>query len=135
MNLHLCPRLILSLMTTTAIFVLVPITVLAIDGQYSNCSALFHCANIQIIGYPFCRGTNRPEYCAYPGFELDCQGDVPGITILDITYRILKIDNKLQTITSARDDYWNMFDPRSSSIRVVSAFSIMLPTQKTNTVL
>ncbi|KAJ4707068.1 Receptor-like kinase [Melia azedarach] len=106
MDLHLCPSLSLSLMMATIIFVLVPTTASGIDDQYLNCITPFNCSNLQSIGYPFWGG-NRPEYCGYPGFELDCEGEVAEITISNITYRIPKIDNQSRKITVARDDYWD----------------------------
>ncbi|CAI9758411.1 unnamed protein product [Fraxinus pennsylvanica] len=48
-------------------------------GEYATCGAPFQCAGIRGISYPFF-GWDRPEYCGYPGFQLNnCQGDCAGI--------------------------------------------------------
>ncbi|KAJ4707059.1 Wall-associated receptor kinase [Melia azedarach] len=103
---HLRASIFLFFLLINIIFVVVPTPASGIDDQYLNCSTPFNCSNLQSIGYPFWGG-NRPEYCGYPGFELDCEGEVAEITISKITYRIPKIDNQSRKITVARDDYWD----------------------------
>jgi hypothetical protein len=34
---------------------------------------------------------NRPQYCGYPGFHLDCSGDAPVIKISEVAYQVLEI--------------------------------------------
>ncbi|CAK9150673.1 unnamed protein product [Ilex paraguariensis] len=76
------------------------------NQEYAACDNLFQCANISNLGYPF-SGQTRPSYCGHPGFQLNCQGSVPLITILSMDYRVLAIDNQTQTLTVAREDMWN----------------------------
>ncbi|KAL9427657.1 hypothetical protein AB3S75_029777 [Citrus x aurantiifolia] len=111
LHLHLGPSMIgLFFFVINIIFVHVPTPVSANYEEYKNCSAPFRCANRDDIGYPFWGG-NRPEYCGYPGFELNCEEDVPEINILNITYKVLKFDQATRIITVAREDYWDQYCP------------------------
>ncbi|MCI36799.1 ser/thr protein kinase, partial [Trifolium medium] len=59
--------------------------------------------------YPFW-GKNRETYCggsADSNTELTCEGSVPKITIKSVKYHILDWVNTTQTLTVARDDYWD----------------------------
>ncbi|KAH9675703.1 PR5-like receptor kinase [Citrus sinensis] len=107
-----------------------PTHVSAKDVQNLNCSAPFHCANLRNIGYPFW-GSNRPEHCGYPGFELDCAGDVPEITIMDRAYKVLHINNESWRINVAREDYWDYNCPAnlSNSLLNFSIFNYASDTQ------
>ncbi|KAL2453367.1 Protein kinase superfamily protein [Abeliophyllum distichum] len=91
-------------------FLLIPGS-LCQNGDYATCSASFQCAGIRNITYPFWGGS-RPGFCGYPGFQLNCQGDVPILTISSIQYRVLEIDITTQTIRVARGDLWNITCPR-----------------------
>lgn len=114
MDLHFSSRLCLFFFMITIHLVHFPTHVSAKDVQNLNCSAPFHCANLRNIGYPFW-GSNRPEYCGYPGFELDCAGDVPKITIMDRAYKVLHINNESRRINVAREDYWDYNCPANLS--------------------
>ncbi|XP_011035096.1 PREDICTED: probable serine/threonine-protein kinase At1g18390 isoform X1 [Populus euphratica] len=74
------------------------------DERYLICRNLFDCGNIKGIGYPF-SGSNRPDYCGYPGFEINCSNQVPEITITQSTYKVLVINNQSRTLNVARTDY------------------------------
>jgi len=74
------------------------------DERYLICRNLFDCGNIKGIGYPF-SGSNRPDYCGYPGFGLNCSNQVPEITITQSTYKVLAINNQSRTLNVARTDY------------------------------
>ncbi|KAJ6364657.1 hypothetical protein OIU76_029592 [Salix suchowensis] len=74
------------------------------EERYLNCRNLFDCGNIKGIGYPF-SGSNRPDYCGYPGFELNCSNQDPEITIIQSTYRVLGINKQSRTLDVARTDY------------------------------
>ncbi|KAJ6738611.1 hypothetical protein OIU74_003552 [Salix koriyanagi] len=76
----------------------------AVEERYLNCRNLFDCGNIMGIGYPF-SGSNRPDYCGYPGFELNCSNQDPEITIIQSTYRVLGINKQSRTLNVARTDY------------------------------
>ncbi|KAJ6960489.1 hypothetical protein NC653_038849 [Populus alba x Populus x berolinensis] len=52
----------------------------------------FDCGNIKGVGYPFL-GSDRPDYCGYPGFELGCSNQDPEITIMRSTYKLLGINS------------------------------------------
>ncbi|XP_041003273.1 LEAF RUST 10 DISEASE-RESISTANCE LOCUS RECEPTOR-LIKE PROTEIN KINASE-like 1.3 isoform X2 [Juglans microcarpa x Juglans regia] len=80
------------------------------NEQYGNCTERFDCASAKDIGYPFW-GSNRPAYCGYPGFELDCSGDDPHINISFIKYRVLEVVEESRTLKVARADYWKMTCP------------------------
>ncbi|KZV54876.1 wall-associated kinase [Dorcoceras hygrometricum] len=79
-------------------------------ASYETCSKPFRCANRGDVRYPF-YGDGRPKYCGYPGFELDCQTDVPLITIKSMPYRVLDIDNNTYSLKVARQDFWNNICP------------------------
>ncbi|XP_027928645.1 putative receptor-like protein kinase At4g00960 [Vigna unguiculata] len=75
------------------------------DAQYSNCSNAFTCGNTNLdLRYPFF-GENRDSYCGEE--RLACERGVPKITLNDAKYRILDWHNTTQTVTIARDDYWD----------------------------
>ncbi|WVZ08729.1 hypothetical protein V8G54_022075 [Vigna mungo] len=75
------------------------------DAQYINCSNAFTCGDTKLdLRYPF-SGGNRDSYCGEE--KLTCEERVPKITINDAKYRILDWRNTTQTITVARDDYWD----------------------------
>ncbi|KAK2652306.1 hypothetical protein Ddye_012162 [Dipteronia dyeriana] len=87
------------------LFVHVPTSVLAIDDKYEKCSSRFRCGNMD-FRYPFWGG-DQSEYCGYPGFKVDCNSDVPQITILDRNYRVLKFDWDSKIVSVAIQDYWD----------------------------
>ncbi|KAK6927925.1 Wall-associated receptor kinase, C-terminal [Dillenia turbinata] len=80
------------------------------DYRYSNCSQTFQCGNVPNIGYPFW-GLNRPDYCGWPEFELNCSGDAPELTILSQKFRVLNIINSSYTLNLTRADYWGTCCP------------------------
>lgn len=130
MDLRFSSRLCLFFFMITIHLVRFPTHVSAKDVQNLNCSAPFHCANLRNIGYPFW-GSNRPEHCGYPGFELDCAGDVPEITIMDRAYKVLHINNESWRINVAREDYWDYNCPAnlSNSLLNFSIFNYASDTQ------
>ena len=85
----------------------IPRAVCEDDEGFVRCGEEYECGNLKTkIGYPFWGG-DRPEYCGYPGFELDCQGAAPEFTMNDANYKVLDINNSTNTVTVARADYWN----------------------------
>lgn len=82
------------------------------DERYLNCSQSFQCAKLENIGYPFW-GSNRPDYCGFPEFRLNCSGDAPTISIQEQEFRVLSINQSQSTLTVARADYWNNVCPTS----------------------
>ncbi|XP_011014374.1 PREDICTED: probable receptor-like protein kinase At1g67000 [Populus euphratica] len=74
------------------------------DERYLNCMKSFDCGNIKGAGYPF-SGSDRPDYCGYPGFELGCSNQDPEITIMRSTYKLLGINNQSRTLNVSRSDY------------------------------
>lgn len=78
---------------------------------YDVCSQLIKCGNTA-LDYPFW-GLHRPAYCgAHSGFQITCPFNVPLLRSESLTYRILQIDTRLQTITIARDDLWTNHCPQ-----------------------
>ncbi|XP_073018630.1 LEAF RUST 10 DISEASE-RESISTANCEUS RECEPTOR-LIKE PROTEIN KINASE-like 2.1 isoform X4 [Primulina eburnea] len=76
-----------------------------------KCRQPFNCGGIRNISYPFW-GSNRPEICGFPGFELlNCQFDAPLLNIDSRSYRVLEIDFVSQTLRVARQDLWNTTCP------------------------
>ena len=91
----------------TILLVAVPRVVCEDDERFVSCGAESECGNLNTkIGYPFWGG-DRPEYCGYPGFELDCEGAAPEFTMNDANYKVLDINNSTNTVTVARADYWD----------------------------
>lgn len=90
MHPHLLQTISLPLTVITIIIISIPISLCEPDERYLSCSKSFECGNIQNITYPFW-GVNRPQYCGYPGFHLDCSGDAPVIKISEVAYQVLEI--------------------------------------------
>jgi hypothetical protein len=107
---NLFPTITLSLVITTLFLIHFPSSSYADKEQYQNCSASFDCAGEEGLSYPFW-GSNRPNYCGHPSFELDCSTDVPLIKITNLNYRILNVNNVSRTLMVAREDYWNTVCP------------------------
>ncbi|KAJ6707474.1 LEAF RUST 10 DISEASE-RESISTANCE LOCUS RECEPTOR-LIKE PROTEIN KINASE-LIKE 1.4 [Salix viminalis] len=102
---HLLLAISCFILFITIIFVSGSTPVFSADEErYLNCRNLFDCGNIKGIGYPF-SGSNRPDYCGYPGFELNCSNQDPEITIIQSTYKVLGINNQSRTLDVARTDY------------------------------
>ncbi|XP_020415884.1 LEAF RUST 10 DISEASE-RESISTANCE LOCUS RECEPTOR-LIKE PROTEIN KINASE-like 2.1 isoform X2 [Prunus persica] len=113
MNLYPFQKISFLLVITSTICLLyIPRSLGEDDEQYLNCSALFQCANIPNIGYPFW-GSSRPNYCGYPEFKLNCTGDSPVISFQEKDYRVLDINQSASTLRIARTDYWNNVCPVS----------------------
>ncbi|XP_044505176.1 LEAF RUST 10 DISEASE-RESISTANCE LOCUS RECEPTOR-LIKE PROTEIN KINASE-like 1.4 isoform X2 [Mangifera indica] len=110
MALHLSPSFCLFTVTIIFIIVHVPASVSATYAKYENCSAPFHCANLENVSYPFW-GASRPEYCGHPGYELDCAGEFAEVTILKIDYKVLEVNYSSRTLTVAMEDYWDNICP------------------------
>ncbi|GAB4827899.1 hypothetical protein Ancab_034783 [Ancistrocladus abbreviatus] len=69
--------------------------------QYQTCTTQkIQCGNLKDIGYPF-YGGNRPEYCGYPGFELNCTGDHLEISFMSQKFYVIDINDTLHTLTLA----------------------------------
>lgn len=109
-NLLHCPLLFLFISVLTSINIHSSLSATANDIRYLNCSQSFTCGNIQNIMYPFW-GANRADYCGLPGLELDCENNIPTITMASEKYRILQINTQQRAITVARDDLWNGMCP------------------------
>jgi hypothetical protein len=104
------PTITLFLVITILSFIHFPLSSYADNEKYLNCSAPFDCAGMKGLNYPFW-GSNRPNYCGHPAFELNCSDDAPHIKITNINYRILDVNKVSQTLIVAREDYWNTVCP------------------------
>ncbi|XP_041007605.1 LEAF RUST 10 DISEASE-RESISTANCE LOCUS RECEPTOR-LIKE PROTEIN KINASE-like 1.4 isoform X1 [Juglans microcarpa x Juglans regia] len=100
------------------------------DQRYLNCSETFACAGISDIGYPFL-GSNRPEYCGYPGFELNCNVDPPQLNVADMYYRVLEINSAARSLKVARVDYWNTTCPATYANTTIDRSSLFFHTSAT----
>ncbi|KAJ6861328.1 hypothetical protein NC651_037419 [Populus alba x Populus x berolinensis] len=98
MHPHLLQTISLPLTVITIIIIAIPISLCEPDERYLSCSKSFECGNIQNITYPFW-GVNRPQYCGYPGFHLDCSGDAPVIKISEVAYQVLEIKSSYASNT------------------------------------
>ncbi|KAE8668953.1 hypothetical protein F3Y22_tig00112281pilonHSYRG00277 [Hibiscus syriacus] len=75
-------------------------------NSFLSCSFLASCGSISNISYPFWGlELDRPESCGYPGFRIDCNDNEPEITIMNVTYRVLEINNTSKTLNVSRTDY------------------------------
>ncbi|KAG2710744.1 hypothetical protein I3760_04G042800 [Carya illinoinensis] len=102
------------------------------QGQrYDNCSATFACATISDLSYPFW-GSNRPDYCGYPGFQLNCSGDVPLLNVTDMYYRVFEINSAARSLKVARLDYWNTICPATYANTTVDRSTLFSHTPATN---
>ncbi|GFZ18928.1 hypothetical protein Acr_27g0006670 [Actinidia rufa] len=72
--------------------------------RYANCSESFNCGNIRTVQYPFW-GVNRADYCGLPNFELECEDEVPKITIVLVKFPNTTLDFDLFNYHS---DIWNV---------------------------
>lgn len=99
--LHLFPLL---LIVKTLVLIQIPPCSSNPDEFYKTCGTTFNCGAITGIGYPF-REDGDPEYCGYPNFVLKCnQENTTTIQMMDVTYRVLKLDQTTQTMNIARED-------------------------------
>ncbi|KAI6683429.1 hypothetical protein NL676_029342 [Syzygium grande] len=62
----------------------------------------FDCGDQQ-ISYPF-RHVGQPSYCGYPGYELDCDGHYPTLSVKSLKYRVIRIDRSAKILEVARMD-------------------------------
>ncbi|GKU97615.1 hypothetical protein SLEP1_g10742 [Rubroshorea leprosula] len=96
----------------TLVLILASRPAFAMDEHYVNCGKTISCGNIDNIAYPFW-SSDRPEYCGFPGFELNCSGTDPEITISLATYQVLQINEESGVLTVARADYEDTLCPNS----------------------
>ncbi|BFG25348.1 hypothetical protein CerSpe_116220 [Prunus speciosa] len=98
------------LLITSFLSINVELSLCQDNEQYTNCSEAINCGGIGGISYPFW-GVNRADYCGLPGFEVNCQDNVPMINISSINYIILKTNSTAPSVTVARQDYWGTICP------------------------
>ncbi|KAL6982227.1 hypothetical protein U1Q18_051335, partial [Sarracenia purpurea var. burkii] len=79
-----------------------------------RCSgATLSCGTISDVSYPF-RSVGDPNYCGHPGLVLDCQNNnIPTIDIVNITYRVLGIDQTTR-MKIFREDFGRKLSTRIS---------------------
>ncbi|KAK4416470.1 LEAF RUST 10 DISEASE-RESISTANCE LOCUS RECEPTOR-LIKE PROTEIN KINASE-like 2.5 [Sesamum alatum] len=80
------------------------------DPQYQTCSQPFQCGSLRELAYPFW-GSNRPVSCGHPGFQINCQANVPFLNISSTSYRVLEVDNTARTLKVSREDLWDTICP------------------------
>ncbi|XP_056696887.1 LEAF RUST 10 DISEASE-RESISTANCEUS RECEPTOR-LIKE PROTEIN KINASE-like 1.4 isoform X5 [Spinacia oleracea] len=78
-----------------------------IDLQwYNSCGDYFGCGSVEHVGFPFWGGSTRPKKCGYPDLELGCVNNVTTtIQIKGMKYHVLDINQSLQTLRLAREDF------------------------------
>ncbi|KAL8044789.1 hypothetical protein ABFX02_08G069000 [Erythranthe guttata] len=82
------------------------------DQQYETCRQPFRCGSMNTeLAYPFWGG-DRPPACGYPGFELNCGGDGPLLSMPPLLYRVFDFNNSTQTVRVSRGDLWNNICPQ-----------------------
>lgn len=106
-------KTLLLVLTFTATVLIQPLIILCDDEKekYLNCNSSLNCLTYPNLSYPFW-GSNRPDYCGHPSFELSCKDEALEIKIESITYQVLEINTNTQTFTVARIDYWNNICPQ-----------------------
>jgi hypothetical protein len=105
MQRHLFPTNSWFIIFLIIIFVHAPSSAFADDDErYLSCMNSFDCRNIKGVGYPL-SGSDRPDYCGYLGFELGCSNQDPEITIMQLSYKLLGINNQSRTLNVSRTDY------------------------------
>lgn len=93
----------------------------ASDERYEKCKKPLQCGSVNNITYPFYDDQDRPAYCGYPGFKLNCSDDahMPEISMTSsqIVYYLLKMDPTSHTVTVAIDYFWDTYSfcPQSFS--------------------
>ncbi|XP_028779984.1 LEAF RUST 10 DISEASE-RESISTANCE LOCUS RECEPTOR-LIKE PROTEIN KINASE-like 2.7 [Neltuma alba] len=73
---------------------------------WASCISSFDCANLKNLDYPFW-GSERPDYCGHPKFELDCDGEYAEITIKSESYRVLEVNYSDYSLRVVRTDFWD----------------------------
>ncbi|KAL2241409.1 UNVERIFIED_CONTAM: LEAF RUST 10 DISEASE-RESISTANCE LOCUS RECEPTOR-LIKE PROTEIN KINASE-like 1.3 [Sesamum indicum] len=101
---------LLPLIVAIVLFIQIPSYSCQNDSQYQTCSQPFQCGSLREIGYPFWGG-NRPVSCGYPGFQINCQSNIPLLNISSTFYRVLNVDNTTRTLRIAREDLWDTICP------------------------
>lgn len=87
------------------VFVQLPVSLCAYD-MYTSCSNnRFNCGKITNVGYPFW-GVGRPDACGHPDLKLNCAEDITTIEIMNLTYRVLAVNESTKIIKIVREDYW-----------------------------
>ncbi|XP_052204432.1 LEAF RUST 10 DISEASE-RESISTANCE LOCUS RECEPTOR-LIKE PROTEIN KINASE-like 2.4 [Diospyros lotus] len=85
------------------------------DENFKTCSQPFPCANFKEVRYPFWGG-NRQGFCGHPGFELNCGGEAPILTIESRSYRVLAINDSSPDsppfLQVARDEFYETNCPQ-----------------------
>ncbi|GLU01579.1 hypothetical protein SLE2022_188820 [Rubroshorea leprosula] len=102
--LHLPGSFFVFFIIITFVLIHAPKFASSVDERYANCNRTFACGNIENIGYPFW-GSGRPDYCGFPGFQLNCKDSILEITIMSATYHVLGINNQSRILNVARADY------------------------------
>ncbi|CAN1227646.1 LEAF RUST 10 DISEASE-RESISTANCE LOCUS RECEPTOR-LIKE PROTEIN KINASE-like 2.7 [Linum perenne] len=99
------------------------------DQRYLDCSTEIECGALR-FGFPF-SGSNRPSYCGLPEFNLTCNNRIPTISIADLTYRILEVDNNSRILTLLQDDYARSLCPAAprNATEVPNLFEFSADTQ------
>ncbi|KAF8376707.1 hypothetical protein HHK36_031624 [Tetracentron sinense] len=106
MHPKLFPSLLLFILIIFLVLVHVPISLCDADWRFGNCSRSFKCGSLGSTTYPFWE-KGRPDYCGHPGFELECQDDIPKIQIMSESYRVLGITSESRILKVAREDFLN----------------------------
>ncbi|KAL2896234.1 LEAF RUST 10 DISEASE-RESISTANCE LOCUS RECEPTOR-LIKE PROTEIN KINASE-like 1.3, partial [Bienertia sinuspersici] len=97
---------------------------------YHVCKRPFQCGYVSNIGYPFYDGVVRPEYCGYPGFQLNCSSSPPEISVTSSEkYYVVGVKPEVPVITVARKDYWHSYCTKNLHNTVINTtlFSYITP--------
>ncbi|KNA11482.1 hypothetical protein SOVF_134790 [Spinacia oleracea] len=94
------------------------------DERYKACQESFQCGTVSNLSYPFYDGHTRPDYCGYPGFQLNCSSTPPEISVISSEkYYVVGVKTDQPIVTVARKDYWDGYCPgnlHSTSINSTS---------------
>ncbi|XP_031277494.1 LEAF RUST 10 DISEASE-RESISTANCE LOCUS RECEPTOR-LIKE PROTEIN KINASE-like 2.3 [Pistacia vera] len=100
------------LLSLVCFVLVVPVKIqsLSYSEGYRVCNLPFRCGNVT-VGYPFW-GVDRPSDCGHPDLQLYCENDMPMMTMNDLFYLVLNVDEKAQILRIAREDYLDGICPR-----------------------
>lgn len=78
------------------------------NEYYEICDKPFKCGSVENLSYPFYDGLTRPDYCGYPGFQLNCNKNLPEMWVTSSdTYYVLGMKPDQPIMTVAREEYYD----------------------------
>ncbi|KAK9683182.1 hypothetical protein RND81_10G121600 [Saponaria officinalis] len=82
------------------------------DEKYEECNKPYQCGDVS-LSYPFYDAVNRPLYCGYPGFEIQCNNAMVSFIMSSEIYHFVSMDATSHTISVAKQSYWDTSCPQN----------------------